>query len=129
MEQHEAVKIRVEGLEVLCLVHGVEVVDIGGDLHLTAQTVLDDAAKGVRGRALGERELCIAVGHGFGADEDEVQQGAGEHVRELEPDIAREGRLGAGTEDENADWRRLEAQTLDVDVFTRLGRVQGVAES
>jgi hypothetical protein len=58
-----------------------------------------------------------------------VQQGAGEHVGELEPDIAREGRLGAGTEDENADWRRLEAQTLDVDVFTRLGRVQGVAES
>ena len=88
VEQHEAVEIRVEGLEVLCLIHGVEVVDVRGDLHLAAETVFDDAAEGVGGRAFRQWELCVAVGHGFGADEDEVQQGAGEHVGELEPDVS-----------------------------------------
>jgi hypothetical protein len=58
-----------------------------------------------------------------------VKQGAREHVGELEPDVPRQGGLGAGTEDENADWGRFEAQTLDVNVFTGLGRVQRVAES
>jgi hypothetical protein len=52
-----------------------------------------------------------------------VEQGAGEHVGELEPNVPRKGGLGAGTEDEDADWRRLEAQTLDVNVFTGLGWV------
>lgn len=36
MEEHEAVEIRVVRVEVLRVVHGVEVIDIGCDFHLRA---------------------------------------------------------------------------------------------
>lgn len=128
VEEHEAVQVRIEGLEVLGVVHGVEVVDIGGDLHLAAEAVLGDTAERVGRGALWERELGISVRHALRSDEDEMDQGAREHVRELEPDCTGQGGLGTGAEHENADWWCLQAQALHINVLAGLGRVQGVPE-
>ena len=108
VEQHEAVQVRVKRLEVLRLVHGVEVIHVGGDLHLTTETVLNDPAEGVGRGPLGKRELGIAVGHCFRSDEDKVQQGTREDVRELQPDIARKRGLGARSQDKDSYRRRLQ---------------------
>lgn len=47
VEEDEAVEVRVEGLEVVCFVHGVVVFDEGGDFGVVAEAVLDDASEGV----------------------------------------------------------------------------------
>jgi hypothetical protein len=47
---------------------------------------------------------------------------------ELEPDVAGEGGLGAGAEDEDSDWGGFEAEAFEVDVFACSGWVEGVAE-
>lgn len=128
VEEHEAVQIRIKGLEILRLVHGVEVVDVASDLHLAAQAVLHETAERILGGSLGQRELCVSVGHAFGADEDDVQEGAGEHVRELQPDFAGQRGLSAGAENEDPDRGCLQTQSFHVDVFAGLGRVKGVSE-
>lgn len=128
VEEHEDIQVRIKGLEVLGFVHGVEVINVGGNLHLTAQAVLDDTAEWVLGGALGQRELRVPVGHTFGADEDNVQKSLGEHVGELQPDITGQGGLCPCAQNEDSDWRGLQTQTLDIDIFTCLGRVQRVPE-
>lgn len=95
MEEHKSVKVRVVRGEVLRGVQGVEVLYIRADLHRPAESVFDDCAKGVGGRAGGEGELGVAIRHCFGADEDHVEGGAGEEVGELEPDFSRETGFGA----------------------------------
>ena len=77
VEEHDAVEVGVKRLEVLRLVHGVEIVDVRADLHLATQAVLHNGAEGILRRALWQRELRVAVGHALGTDEDEVQQSAG----------------------------------------------------
>lgn len=52
VEQNNAVQVRVEGLEILRVVHGVEVVDISGDLQLSTETVFHDASEWILGRSL-----------------------------------------------------------------------------
>lgn len=123
VEEHDAVQVRVKGLEVLGLVHGVEVVDVGGNLHLATQAVLDDPAEWVLGGALGQGELGIPVGHAFRADEDDVNKRLGEHVGELHPDLTGQGGLGPRAQNEDPDWRSLQTQAFDVDIFTGLGWV------
>lgn len=83
VEEHEAVKVRVVRLEHLRLVHRVEVVHERCNLHLRAQTVLDDPAKGIARCAFGEREFGVPVRHAFWPDENEVNSSAWEDVREL----------------------------------------------
>lgn len=87
VEEHEAVQVRIERLEVLRLVHGVEVINVGRDLHLSAQAILDDPPEGILRGALREREFRIPVGHTLGPDEDQMYEGSREDVAELEPDV------------------------------------------
>lgn len=109
VEEHEAVKVRVVRVEVLCVMHGMEVIDVGCDFHLRPQSIFDNCAKGVGGCAFGQGELIITVGHALGSDEDEIDQGVGEHVRELKPNFAGQRGFGAGSENEDANWWRLES--------------------
>lgn len=129
VEEHEAIEVGIEGLEVVGLVHSVEVVNVGGDLHLATQAVLNNSTEGIRWCALWQRVFGVAVGHALGTDENQVQQGAGEHVLELQPHFARQRRFRTGTQDEQSDWRGLQAQTFHVNIFTGTGRVQRVSES
>ena len=128
MEEHEAIQVRIKGAEILRLVHSVEVVHVSSDLHLTTESVLNDAAEGVLGRALGKRILPVSVRHTLRPDEDQMQQGARVHVLQLQPDVAGEGGLCAGAEDEDSYRGRFQAEALDVDAFTGFGWVEGVAE-
>lgn len=128
VEEHKAIQVRIEGTEILRLFHSVEVVHVGSDLHLATESVLDDAAEGVLRCALGKRILSVSIRHALRSDEDEVQQSAGVHVLQLQPDVAGEGRLCAGAENEDSYWGRLQAETFDVDAFTGFRGVEGVAE-
>jgi hypothetical protein len=104
MEEHKAIKVRIEGTKVLCLVHGMEVVDVSGDLHLATESVLDDSAEGVLGSALGQRELAVPVCHALGSNEDEMQESTRVHVLQLQPHVTGQGGFGAGTQDEDSYW-------------------------
>lgn len=128
MEEDKGVKVGVIRGKVLGSVEGVEVFDVGGDLHGTAETVLYDGAKGVGRGACGQRELGVAVGHALRADEVEVKGGAGEEMGELEPDFAGEGGFGAGAEDEEAHGRRVGTKAFDVDACAGARRVEGVSK-
>lgn len=128
VEEHEAIQIGIEGSEVLGLVHRVEVIDVGGDLHLTAESVLDNSTEGILGGALGERELAVPVRHALGADEDEVQHGARVHVLQLQPDGPWKGGLSACAEDENPHWGSFQPKSFHVNAFTGLWRMERVAE-
>lgn len=128
MEQDKGVKVGVVGREGSGGVQGVVVFDKGGDFELMADPVFDDSTKWVFGRSFGQGEFAVAVGHGFGADEDEVEFGAGEHVRELDPDITWQGGFGAGAEDEETGWRGTRAETGNVETRAIAGWVEGVAE-
>jgi hypothetical protein len=57
-----------------------------------------------------------------------MQQGARVHVLQLQPDVAGEGGLCAGAEDEDSYRGRFQAEALDVNAFTGFGWVEGVAE-
>lgn len=74
VEEHKAIQIRVEWLEVLRIVHRMEVIDICGDLKLSAQSVLDDPAERVFRRTLRERKFGISIGHTLRSDEDKVNK-------------------------------------------------------
>jgi hypothetical protein len=128
VEEHKAIQVRIERSEVLRLIHGMEVIHVSSDLHLTTKTILNNPAEGVLRRALGERVLAISVGHTLRPDEDQVQESARVHVLELKPDIAGERGLSAGAEDEDSHGRRFQAETFDINAFTSLWGVQGIAE-
>lgn len=128
VEEHETIQVRIEGAEILRLVHSVEVVHVSSNLHLATESVLDDTAEGVFGRALGKRILPVSIRHALRSDEDQVQQGARVHVLQLQPDVAGEGGLCAGAKDEDSHWRRLQAETLDVNAFASFRGVEGVAQ-
>lgn len=129
VEEHEAIQVGIEGAEVLGLVHGVEVVNVGSDLHLAAESVLHDSAEGILGCALGQREFSVPVCHTLRSNEDEVQHCARVHVLQLQPDGPWEGGLSAGAENEDSHGGSLQAETFHVDAFTGLWRVERVAES
>lgn len=122
VEEHEAVEVRVVRVEVAGLVDGVVVINDSADLHVLPRP-LNDGSEGVARRPLRERELIVAVCHGLRADEDEVEAGAREQVGELDPGVAREGRLCTRAEDKEADWGRLKTQVLDLGTTSRPGRV------
>ena len=115
VEEHKAVEVGVVRVEEASLVEGMVVVDVGADFHLVAESAFDDGAERVAGRALREGELRVAVGHAFGTNEDKVEGGAGEHVGELDPDFAGEGRFGSCTEDEDTDRRWIGPESFDVE--------------
>ena len=129
VEENHTVQVRIEWLEVVGLVHRVEIVHVGCDLHLSAQSVFHDSSKGVLGRSLWEREFFVPVGHAFRPDEYQMEHGSGEHVTELKPDITGQGGLSTRSKDEKSDRRRFETQSLEVGSFTRLGRVQSIPQS
>lgn len=91
------------------------ILHVGTYLHLVTYPAFHDGAKGVARRALWKGEFGVAVGHAFGADEDKVEGGAGEHVGELDPDFAREGRFGTCSEDEDTDRGWGGAEAFDVE--------------
>lgn len=109
VEEDEAIKVNVEGLEDAGFVEGVVVFDEGADLDLVADPALDDGAERVLRRARRQRELRVAVRHAFGPDEDEVELHPMEKVGELDPDFARERRFRPCAEDEDPHWRRFGA--------------------
>lgn len=129
VEKHESVKVGIVWGELLSFMQSVEVVDKGGYLHLGTKSVLDNGTEWVCGGALGEGEFGIAVGHALWTNEDEVEGGTREDVSELEPDLTRERRLGTSTENEEADWWRSGAETLDALASTGFGRVEGISQS
>lgn len=53
VEEHEAVQIRIEGLEVLRFVHCVEVINVRGNLELSSKSVLHNTTEGILRGALG----------------------------------------------------------------------------
>lgn len=69
MEEDEAVKVGVKGLEEARFVQGVVIFDEGGNFHHRADAVFDDGAEWVGGGTFGEREFRVAVGHAFGTDQ------------------------------------------------------------
>ena len=81
----------------------MEVFDVGGDFHRAAER-FNDAAEGVGGCAIREREFTVPVSHALGPDEDEVEGRHGEEVRELHPDGSWKGGFGARAQDEEPDW-------------------------
>lgn len=123
VEEHEAVKVWIIWVEVLSIVHIVEVINVSGDLHLWAETVLNNGAKWILRRAFRKRKFVVPVGHTFRSDEDEVEKGSGEHMGELKPDLTGKGRLSTSSKNKDSDWRSLEAQPMDVRSFSHLGRM------
>ena len=113
VEEDKTVKVRVIRRKVTGSVNRVEIIDDGTDLHAVAEPVFDYSAPGVRGCASRERKLGVAIGHCFGADEEDVQCSAGEEVGELVPDLAWKGGFGAGAEDEDPGWWGGETETFD----------------
>lgn len=70
VEEDEGVEVRVVRGEGLRGVQRVEVLDVGGNFHLAAETVFDDGAPGV-GRGAGwEGEFGVPIRHAFRPDED-----------------------------------------------------------
>lgn len=90
VEEHKAVKVGIIRRKVSSVVHRVEVVHNGANLHLIPDTVLNNGTERVRRRALRQRELIVTVGHTLRANEDEVQSSFGEEMRKLHPGGARE---------------------------------------
>lgn len=129
VEEDHKVQVRVERLEVVGFVHCMEVVNVGGDLHLSTQSVFHDASEGVLRCPLREREFFVTVGHAFRSNEDQVEQGTGEDVTELKPDIAGQGRFGTSSEDEDSDWGRFKTQSLNIGSLSGLRGVQSVSQS
>lgn len=113
MKQHETVKVGVKGLEVIRFVHRVVILDERRDLHVVADAVLNNAAKWIRGCALGQRKLVVSVRHAFWPNEDQVKGATVEEVLQLDPHRAGKGRLRPGTEDEYSDCRRSRSEALD----------------
>lgn len=72
MVKHEAVKVRVVGVKDVGFVQGVEIFDIGGNLHLIRYPILDNGSERVRRCSLRKRKFRISVHHGFWSDEHEV---------------------------------------------------------
>lgn len=87
MEEHEAVEVRVIRVEILRIVHCVEVVDIGCNFHLWAESIFDYAAKWIGRCTFWQRKFGVAVRHTLGPNEDEIDECVGEYVSELEPDF------------------------------------------
>lgn len=129
VEEDYKVQVRVEWLEVIRFVHCMEVVNVGGDLHLSTQSVFHNAAEGVLRRPLREREFFVPVGHAFRSNEDQVEQGTGKDVTELKPDIAGQRRFGTSSEDEDSDWGRFDTQSLDIGSLSGLRGMQSVSQS
>lgn len=128
MEEDKGVKVGIVGVEGTGVMKGVVVLDKGGNLHLRAQSVFDDCAKGVGWGAGWKGEFGIAVGHAFRADKYEVEGGAGEEVGELQPDFSRERRFGTGAENEETDRGWVGTEAGDGSSSTRTGRMKGVSE-
>ena len=74
MEEDEGVEIGVVRRKISRLVDCVEVVHDGAYFQL-GDVRLDDGAEGVLRCALWKGEFAIAIGHGFWANEDEVERG------------------------------------------------------
>lgn len=127
MEEHEAIEVRVEGLEEAGRVEGVVVFDKSADLQLVADPALDHGAERVPRRALRQRQLRVSVHHAFGPDEDQVELHAREEVGQLDPDFARERRFRPRAEDEDPHRRRTLAQIFDVYPASRLRGVEHVS--
>lgn len=106
VEEHEAIEVRVEGLEEVGLVKGVVVFHKGADLYLEADPPFDHGSERVPRRALGQWKLRVPVRHAFGPNENEVEFYAREDVGELEPDFTRQRRFRPRAEDEYPHWRR-----------------------
>ena len=123
VEEHHTVQVGVEWLEVVGLVHRVEIVHVGCDLRLSAKSVFYDSSKGILGRSLWKWEFFVPVGHAFRSNEDQMEHGPRKHVAELEPDITGQGRLRTRSKDEKSDRRRFETQSLEIGSFTGLRRV------
>lgn len=90
VKEHEAIKVRVKGLEDLGLVESVVIVHVGADLQLEADPPFDHGSERILRRPGRHRVLAFSVQHAFGPDEDEMEEHAREQVGELEPDMARE---------------------------------------
>jgi hypothetical protein len=80
VEAHDCVEVGVERSEVLSIVQCVEVFDVGADLHLTSEAVLDNGAEGVGWCARRERELCVTASHALRTNEDQVERNTREQV-------------------------------------------------
>lgn len=129
VEEDHKIQVRVERLEIVSFVHCVEVVNVGGDLHLPAQSVFHDASEGVLRCPLWEREFFVPVGHAFRSNEYQVKQGTWKYIAELKPDITGQGRFGTSSKNEDSDRGRFKTQSLDVGSFSGLRRVQSVSQS
>lgn len=127
VEEHEGVEVWIVGHEFAGFVQRVEVIDVGRDLHLTAQPVFYYGAERVSGLARWERELGVAVRHAFGSDEDEVEGGAGEEVRELDPDLAGKRGFCARAENEQTHGWGIWAQAFDIRTCACEGWMEGIA--
>lgn len=128
VEQHKGVEVRIVRRKVACLVHGVEVIDNGADLHLVPDAILDYSAERIRWRSLRQRELVVAVGHALRADHDEMDLRLGEQVSQLHPSRAGKRRFGASTEYKETNGRRFGTELLDAGTSAGSSGMQVVAQ-
>lgn len=126
MKEHEAIEVRVEGLEDLGFVESMIVFHKGAYLHLVADPPFNHGPERVLRRALWQREFRVAIRHTFGPDEDNVEFHTREDVGELDPDCAGERRFRPCAEDEDPHWLRTAAQAFDVDAASRFGGVKHI---
>lgn len=127
VKEHEAVEVRVEGLEESGLVESVVVVHVGAHLHLEADPPFDHGSERIVRCPGRHRVLLFPVHHAFGPDEDDVEEHAREQVGELEPDIARERRFRPRAEDEDPHGRGTAAQPFDVRTASRFHGMKKIA--
>ena len=78
MEENKGVKVRIIWIKGLGVVQGVEVLDVGRDLELGANAILDNSAKGILRRAGRKRIFVVSISHTFRTDEDQMEGRAGE---------------------------------------------------
>ncbi len=104
------------------------VLDISTDFQLVANSGLDHCAEWVRSCSLREGIFRVAVDHGFGSDENEMEDSAGEEVVELLPDFSGEGRFCSGAEDEDAHGWGVGAQAFDRVIAAIFWRMETVTE-
>ena len=97
MKEDEAIKVRIIRVEMPGLVEGVVVLDKGADLHLVADSVLDDSAEGIARGAVWQGILRISICHTLRANEDEVEGDAREEETQLLPHFSWKRRLCPST--------------------------------
>ena len=80
MEEHEAIKIRVVGIELSSLVQSMVILNKGADLYRISYPIFHNCPKGVSWRSLWKWKFSIPARHAFRSDEDQMESNTREQM-------------------------------------------------